>query len=167
MIINAGRQYNGWEQEIVLWWSDNIHDSVLASMNVPLPGFNNYGWVWTTKIDDVPLIDYAANERGNPNHWIESLWIDGKDEVIVDAWYSSETWNEKSPTKTRATFLRATQRDFYAKLRTRRQWGIVLDIDPTKAWSISSGGIITPKKTRLLIAQWSELYKKSSNQVLS
>jgi hypothetical protein len=160
VIVNAGRQYKGWEQEIVLWWGDNIHNAILASMNVPIPGFSNYGWIGTTKVDWVALIDYAANERGNPNHWIETLWIHWRDEILIDAGYSSETWNEDSPTKTRKIFLRATQRDFFAKLRTLRQWWQVYNIDPSLAWKNSSGGIIHPKKTRLLIAQGKELYNK-------
>ncbi len=63
------------------------------------------------------MLDYAANERGNPTHWIESLGIPEKDMIVVDSGYSSESWTESYGTVTRERFLRATQRDFFAKLR--------------------------------------------------
>lgn len=31
------------------------------------------------------MIDYAANERGNPTHWLEVLGIEQKDIVDIDA----------------------------------------------------------------------------------
>lgn len=71
-----------------------VHDSILASMNVPIPGFNNFGGLGRTKIDTVAMIDYAANERGNPTHWVESLGIPEENMIVVDAGYSSETWGE-------------------------------------------------------------------------
>lgn len=161
VVINAGRQYKKWEQEILLGGSDSIHDAVLASMNIPIPFTQNYWGIWSTKIDGVAMIDYAANERGNPNHWIETLGIDTNDEIIVDAGYSSEAWNEEYPTKTRQNFIRATQRDFFAKLKTRRKWWIVIDIDPGLASQKTSWGIVYPKKIKKLIDQWYTKYKEA------
>lgn len=149
VIVNAGRQYKKGEQEIVLWWSDNIHDSILASMNVPLPLWSNVWWLWTTKIEGVAMIDYAANERGNPTHWLESVGIEPKDMVVVDAGYSSETWTEKYWADTRQRFLRATQRDFFAKERIRQKWWVVINIDPEIAWPGGWGYINAPKTEKL------------------
>lgn len=159
VVINAGRQYTKWEQEIVLGGWDMVHDSILASMNVPIPGFNNFGGLGRTKIDTVAMIDYAANERGNPTHWVESLGIPEENMIVVDAGYSSETWGETYGTWTRQRFLRATQRDFFAKLRISQRWGVVINIDPGLAWP---GGWwkMNPMRTKNLYQLWSDWYNR-------
>lgn len=149
VVINAGRQYKKWEQEILLAGWDLVHDSILASMNVPLPLVSNFGWLGRTKIDGVAMIDYAANERGNPTHWIESLGISEKDMIVVDSGYSSETWKESYWTVTRERFLRATQRDFFAKLRIFLKEWMIIDIDPELAWEWG-GWKMNPKRTQNL-----------------
>ena len=153
VVINAGRQYKKWEQEIVLAGWDLVHDSILASMNVPLPLVSNFGWLGRTKIDGVAMIDYAANERGNPTHWIESLGIPEKDMIVVDSGYSSESWTESYGTVTRERFLRATQRDFFAKLRIFLKGWMIMDINPALAWEWG-GWKMNPKITQNLYRLW-------------
>ena len=130
VLVNAWRQYRNWEQEVLLWWDDKILPALLASMNRPLPLLSNTWLLWIHKIDDIALIDYAANERWNPTHWVQSLWVKDRDIYVVDAGYSSETWTENYWTDTRARFPRATERDFDAKLRIRSQDWPVINIDP-------------------------------------
>lgn len=153
VVINAGRQYKNGEQEILLWWGNNVHDSILASMNVPIPGLSNIWWIWRTPIEWVNMIDYAANERGNPTHWLELMWVKESDMVVVDAWYSSETWREDYGSGTRQRFLRATQRDFFAKERIRQKWGKIININPEPAWE-GGGGKMNSERTKRLYEIW-------------
>lgn len=95
-------------------------------MNVPFPHKNNNtGALKNTPIHGVNMIDYAANERGNPSHWLEVLGIEQKDIIDIDVGYSSEKGG--SPI-VRRLFQRATIRDFFAKLRIRQNGGKVIDI---------------------------------------
>ncbi len=126
VVVNAGRQYKGWEQEIVLGWDEDIIPSVLASMNVPFPHRNNNtGALGSTPIHWVDMIDYATNERWNPTHWAELLWEKQENLVVIDVGYSSE--NGWSPT-VRRIFQRATIRDSLAKLRVKNAPGGIIDI---------------------------------------
>ena len=126
IVVNVWRQYQWWEQEVVLGWNENIVPSVLASMNVPFPHKNNNIWaLGKTPIHLVNLIDYAANERWNPTHWIELLWEKQENLIVIDVGYSSE--NGWSPL-VRRIFQRATIRDFLAKLRILNTWGKVIDV---------------------------------------
>ena len=141
VVVNAGRQYPWWEQEIILWGDENVMNAVWASQNVPFPHKNNNtGALKNTPVHWVNMIDYAANERGNPTHWLEVLGIEQKDIVDIDAWYSSE--NGGSPF-VRRLFQRATIRDFFAKLRIIRSSGIVIDIplDSSEWYSFPPGAI--------------------------
>lgn len=124
VVVNVWRQYKWWEQEIMLGGDEEIIPSILASMNVPFPHKNNNIWaLGKTPIHGVDVIDYAANERGNPTHWLELLGEKQKDLVCIDVWYSSE--NGWSPF-VRRLFQRATIRDFLAKLRIRNAgWGVM------------------------------------------
>ncbi len=135
VLVNAWRQYRNWEQEVVLWWGDKVMPALLASMNIPLPLLSNTWILWRNKIDGVAMIDYASNERWNPTHWSQSLWIKDSDIYVVDAGYSSETWTEKRGTDIRARFPRATERDFEAKLRISSHGWPVRDINPESSWS--------------------------------
>lgn len=95
-------------------------------MNVPFPHKNNNtGVLKNTPVHGVNMIDYAANERGNPTHWLEVLGIEQKDIIDIDVGYSSEKGG--SPT-VRRLFQRATIRDFFAKLRIRENGGKVIDM---------------------------------------
>ena len=126
VIANAGRQYKWGEQEIVLSWGEEIVSAALASMNVPFSYKNNNTWaLGKTPIHEVDMIDYAANERGNPTHWLELLWEKQNDLICIDVWYSSEKWWSSF---VRRLFQRATIRDFLAKLRISNAGGKVLDI---------------------------------------
>jgi hypothetical protein len=99
----------------VLGGDEEIIPSVLASMNVPFPHKNNNtGALGKTPIHEVNMIDYAANERGNPTHLLELLGEKQENLVCIDVGYSSE--NGGSPF-VRRLFQRATIRDFLAKLR--------------------------------------------------
>ncbi len=123
-LVNAWRQYEWWEQEVVLWWSEKVLEAVRASMNVPT-GNNNNGKLGSTPVHGVPMIDYAANERWNPTHWLEIAWEEQKNLVAIDVWYSSEKWGSAF---VRRLFQRATFRDFYAKMRMKSAGGIVIDM---------------------------------------
>ena len=129
IVVNAWRQYKWWEQEIVLWWEEKVMDAIWASQNVPDPkkpwSNKNIGALWVTEIQGISMIDYAANERGNPTHWLELLWEEQKHIVAIDAWYSSEKGGSPS---VRRLFQRANRRDFLAKLRIRKSGWLVIDV---------------------------------------
>jgi hypothetical protein len=129
VLVNAGRQYKGGEQEVVLGEDENIMDAIWASQNVPKlnkPWKNTNEWeMWITKVHGVPMIDYAANERWNPTHWLDIVWVDRKDMAVIDVGYSSEKWG--SPF-VRRLFTRANIRDHFAKIKIKSSWGIVIDM---------------------------------------
>lgn len=156
VVVNAWRQYDGGEQEIVLRGEERVIDFIMASKNVPFFAhglaeeslvskvkklasgnlsiwnivntlfWNDNTWaLWVTPLRWAALIDYAANERWNPTHWLEILWVSQKNIVDIDVGYSSEKGG--SPF-VRRFFQRATIRDFFAKLRIRGNNGIVMDI---------------------------------------
>ncbi|MBP9779468.1 patatin-like phospholipase family protein [Candidatus Gracilibacteria bacterium] len=131
VVINAGRQYNRGEQEVILSGNELVIPSIYASMNVPfLHKNNNIGAIGKTPIHGVNLIDYATNERGNPTHILELLDIQQKDMITIDVGYSSERGG--SPF-VRRLYQRATIRDFFAKLRIKQNNGIVIDA-PVKSY---------------------------------
>ncbi len=86
VVVNAGRQYKWGEQEVVLGWDENIMHAVWASQNVPKPWKNDNTWaLGVTPVHGVNMIDYAANERGNPTHWLELLWVEQNDIVAIES----------------------------------------------------------------------------------
>lgn len=135
VVVNAWRQYNNGEQEILLWWNDKILESLLVSMNIPFPLLSNTWLLWRHKIDDTAMIDYAANERWNPTHWVQSLGVADRSIYVVDTGYSSEEWTESYGTGTRARFPRATERDFSAKLRISQNGWPVSNFNPEPSWN--------------------------------
>lgn len=132
VLVNAGRQYIGGEQEIVLGGNENVMDAIWASQNVPAlmkPWKNTNEWeMWITKVHEVPMIDYAANERWNATHWLKLMWVKSKDMVVIDVGYSSERWGSPS---VRRLFSRADTRDIFAKMPIQAEWGIVIDVPLT------------------------------------
>ena len=143
VLVNAWRQYNWWEQEIVLGGNENIMDAIWASQNVPeitQPWKKNLGRLGDTKIHGVSMIDYAANERGNPTHWLDLIGIPQENIVAIDAGYSSERGG--SPF-VRRLFQRATLRDTLAKTRIANANGTVIDLplDSQEWYSFPSGTI--------------------------
>ncbi|GAB0174542.1 MAG: hypothetical protein HHAS10_04210 [Candidatus Altimarinota bacterium] len=157
VVINAGRQSgNLSEQEIVLGGNELVIDSIMASMNVPI-GSKNIGKFGGTKVHGVPMIDYAANERGNPTHWLELLGEAQKNIVAIDVGYSSERGG--SPL-VRRLFQRATIRDFYAKMRIATNGGIVIDA-PLES---KEGYLFPPGAIERFYKIGEELYKKFFNE---
>ncbi len=131
VVVNVWRQYKWWEQEIIMGWDEEAIPSVLASMNVPSPIKNNNTWaLWATPIHGINMIDYAANERWNPTHWLELIWEKQKDLIDIDVWYSSENWWSAF---VRRLFQRALLRDFFAKLRISNAGWVVMDM-PLLSW---------------------------------
>jgi hypothetical protein len=99
------------------------------------------------------MIDYAANERGNPTHWLELVGIEQKDMVVIDVGYSSERWGSPA---VRRLFTRADIRDIFAKMRAQAHSGIVMDVP------IDSGEWYKfPQwKMKKFFELWTQEYKK-------
>ncbi len=161
--INASREYNWGEQEIILWWERKVIESVFASINMTKSWLTRKSKVkrsyfWKSEIDWIQMNDFAANERWNPIDSIETLWISHEDVIILDVWYSSEKNKSAGAHFSRYFFKWALRRDVFWKFLVEQKWWTVVDFDTSgsenKNWILYNWDVF-----QKLINIWKNKYK--------
>lgn len=147
VIVNSSYQSGWkWEKEIALSWENKIIESLFAWANMPGFSTKNNGLFGKRSVQGQDMVDFAANEQGNPISLLTNSGIPSKDIIALDVWYSSNSYNTFAAKFSRWFYRRALFRDSLQKSAIIMQWWTVIDIDSkpsmNSSWSNFSPTIL-------------------------
>jgi hypothetical protein len=109
------------------------------------------------------LVDFAANEKGNPISLLTRVGIARKWIIAVDVGYSSVRYNTWAAQFSRIFFPRALLRDFTAKYGVLSEGWSVYEMDAELSGN-NSGQIFSADVIGKLIQEWEEVYEAKNKK---
>lgn len=167
VIVNASYQSGSkWEKEIALSGENKIIESLFAWANMPWFSSKNNGMFGEKSVQGQNMVDFAANEQGNPISLLTNSGIASKDIIALDVWYSSNSYNTWLAKFCRWFYSRALYRDSLRKTTMRAKWWTTVDIDSEPSMN-AKGENFSPEILRSLVEIGQNEYQKSATNALS
>lgn len=166
VIVNASYQSPGWqwEKEVILSGWEKIIDSVRVWANMPGRSTDNHGILGKQAVRGLALVDFAANEKGNPISLLTRSGIEKKWIVGIDVGYSSVNYNTFAARFSRLYFPDASVRDFAAKYWVATE-GTMHDMNAESSGN-ASGAYFSAHIIDKLIREWEEAYDAKNPRVV-